>query len=389
MNIGSGDDWQFELFKTWDGIKEEYPIPITVGQLLDNHKHKIAPYNRNVDRLSMTQKSDRISQMMTTQSVQTMIRKRIIYRTRGPAFGPDRPEFLLFDGNHRMSLAHEFMDGKCYVKIYNKKDARTYYAWATQEAVDNTNHQSLNYDKDVAVVLAHEFMSRLKECPISMIELNAKMSDNDAYTRARVANECKPLQNTQVIKCMCSLGTKMSDLLRDMSVIDGRICDFLKDDIYICTASILVLTASNSFKSDFYNHIVKVKNINRIDEVLHSTQLDADLSFGGTILKVKKIVETKLNRALVNIQPQLKTSDNSHKSTVSLLYIAIFLAELNVDSGTINDDFLKDDAIMEMFKKYMQLLSHDKGDNHKRLYHFFRTGVFPELKKRMRDDDDN
>lgn len=83
------DDWQFALFKEHDTkTKEEYPIPITVNHLLDDHKHQTAPYNRDVEEtLSLKQKSDRLLQMMTSQPVQIMMRKRIDYRTRGPAFG--------------------------------------------------------------------------------------------------------------------------------------------------------------------------------------------------------------------------------------------------------------------------------------------------------------
>lgn len=384
------DDWQFNLFKKYDGTKEEYPIPITVHQLLDDHKHKIAPYNRDVEEtLKLKQKSDRLFQMMTIQPVQIMMRKRIEYRTRGPAFGPDRPEFFLFDGNHRMTLLHDFMSGKCYVKLYNETDKCHYYAWASQEAVDSVDHESMGYYKEYAVVLAHEFMSRLKECPISMIELNKDMSDMEAYQRARVANECKPLLNSHLIKCMCALGTKMSDLLSQMSNISGNISIFLRDDIYTCSASVLILSVGYPLDTDFYNYIVKKKNLNKLDEVLRSTHLDNDAGFCSTLLKVKSITEAKLNKALDTIDPPLKKTDNSHKYIVGLLYIALFLAELNVDSGAINNDFVKDDKVLSMFEAYMKLSSHEKGDNHKRLYHFFRNGTFPSLKKRAREDTDD
>lgn len=380
------DDWQFVLFKKHDGSKEEYPIPLTVGQLLDGHKHQTAPYNRDVETLSMKQKSDRLFGMMTSQPVQNMIRKRIDYRTRGPAFGRDRPEFFLYDGNHRMNLLHEFVDGKCYVKMYNEVDRCEYYAWATQEAVDNTDHDKIGYHSENAVVLAHEFMSRLMECPISMIELNKNMSDIDAYERARVANECKPLQNSGVIKCMVSMQTKMANLLRDMSVVTGKIFDFLRDDIYTCNGSVLIIATAHPFDTNFYHYIVKIKNLNKLDEVLRSTHLDNDTALCTTLLNTKQITEAKLNKALDEINPPLKKADNSHKSTISLFYIALFLAELNIKSNIINDNFVTHEKVLQMLSDYMKLETHEKGDNHKRLYNFFRTGVFPPLsKKRARD----
>ena len=218
------DDWQCALFERFHGVKKEYPISITVKELLEKHTHMTAPYNRDVENLTMKQKSDRIFYMMTSQPVQNMIRKRIKYRTRGPAFGPDRPEFFLFDGNHRKRLLDEFVNGQCYVKIYNDFDQCEYYAWATQEAVDTIDHLSFGYFPQYAIVLHYDFMQRLMRCPISMIELNHDMSDMDAYQRARVANECKPLFNSQLIKCMCALNTKMSDLLRDMSIMCVTLC---------------------------------------------------------------------------------------------------------------------------------------------------------------------
>jgi hypothetical protein len=381
------DDWQFALFRLYDGNKEEYPIPITVGQLLDGNKHQTAPYNRDVETLSFKQKSDRLFGMMTSQPVQNMIRKRCVYRTRGPAFGRDRPEFFLFDGNHRMNLLHEFVNGTCYVKLYSETDRCEYYAWATQEAVDNTDHEKLGYSKKYAIVLAHEFMSRLMECPISMIELNKDMSDIDAYQRARVANECKPLQNSGLIKCMVSMQTKMAGLLRDMSIVCGKVFDFLRDDIYTCNGSVLIIACAHSFDNNFYNYIVKIKNLNKLDEILRSTDLDNDTAFCTTLLEVKQTTETKLNKALDNINPPLKKTDNSHKSTVSLFYIALFLAELNIKSKSINEDFVTDENVLQMMEDYIKLESYEKGDNHKRLYHFFRNGVFPpQSKKRARDD---
>lgn len=384
------DDWQFRAFMEYEGTKEEYPMPMIVQNILKEHSHQTAPYNRDVrDTLTLKQKSDRLFQMMTAQPVQTMMRKKINYRTRG-AFGPDRPEFFLFDGNHRMTLLRDFMNGKCYFRLLNKTDMCNYYAWASQEAVDSVDHESLGYSKEYTTVINHEFMSRLKTCPVSMIELNRNMSDIDAYQRARVVNECRPLQNSQLIKCMCALGTKMSDMLRDLSKVSGKICEFLRDDIYTCNGSILILAAGHAADTNFYNYIVKTKNLNKLDAELRSTRLDNDAKFWSTLLKVKSTTETKLNRALDTIDPPLKKTDNSHKSTVGLFYIALFLAELNVDSGAVKDEFVKDDKVLSMLEAYMKLTSHEKGENHKRLYHFFRTGVFPPLKrKRAREEDDD
>lgn len=289
-----------------------------------------------------------------------------------------------------MTLLHEFMNGKCYVQLYNETDKCYYYAWVSQEAVDSVDHESIGYSKKHAVVLAYEFMSRLKECPISMIELSKDMSDMDAYQRARVANTCTPLHNSELIKCMCALGTKMSDLLRDLSDVSGKIFDFLRDDIYTCIGSILVLAAVHPFDTNFYIYIVKTRSLDKLDAVLRCTNRDIDASFFSTLMKVKSITEIKLNKALDTIDPPLKKTDNSHKSTVGLFYIALFLAELNIDTGTIKDDFVKDDKVLSMIEGYMKLSSHEKGDNHKRLYNFFRSGIFPPQSKtkRARADDD-
>lgn len=376
-----GTDWQYALFTQYDNKKVEYPIPITVSQLLDN-KHAIAPFNRDVG-MTYKAKSDRLYQMMTSQPVQNMIRKRIKYRTRGIA-GQSRPEFFLFDGCHRMTLLREFFQGECYVKLFNATDNCEYYAWASQEALDKADHTSLGYYPEYAVVLADEFVSRLKECPISMIELSKELTDAEAYERARVANECKPLQNAHLIKCMCGYQTPMASLLTDLSVISDPLLRFLNDDIYTCNASILcIVDKTDTMDKDFSKTIVKTKNLKNIDYLIQSVSFPDDLK--AKLKTAKDETEAKLNdviSTMANTGNTLRSNDNSHRAAIGMLYLALFFAIINYNEttgapGEMTDQYIQNDKVVKMLKDYIDLPRHERGDNHKRLYVYFVTGKFP------------
>ena len=384
MSSAGTNDYQYRYYDSIVGIPEENPEIISVSMLLQDNLHAMAPFNRNIDDFSMKDKSDRLFNMMTTKSVQTMIRKEIRYRTRGGLYSKSRPLYFLFDGNHRFALSSDFFNGLCYVIVPDEEGIK-HYCWVSQEAKEKADHDKLGYDAQYADVLCPELRIRLMNCKIQMISLPPRLSDAEAYDRARIANQCKPLEIRSQIKCLCSKETKAADLLTSLSSPspspdENLLFGFLLDDIYTCNASLINLVSAHDILTDFSELIVKLKRLDKISGLIDT--YEPSTCVVRSMNKAKQDTEHKLCKALGDIHPPLKKWDNSHKSAVALMYISLFLAMLNVNCGSISDEFVGDEHVLTMLEKFIALQSYEKGENHRRMYKFFRTGTFPALSKK-------
>ena len=223
-----------------------------------------------------------------------------------------------------------------------------------------------------------------------MIQLHKEMSDAEAYERARVANECKPLMNSAIIKCMCGYDTGTAKLLGTLSNMTAPLSQFLGDDVYTCNASIFSIVDKSkpmTLDKDFTKMIVKTKNLSSIDSLITNTIFPDDVV--AKLKTAKDDTETKMNTAIASMGSFLHPGNNSHHAAIALVYISLFLAIINYNEttgapGDMTDAYITDANILKMLQDYMDLPRSEKGENHKRLYCFFRTGTFPN--KRHADE---
>jgi hypothetical protein len=386
-------DFQHTLFKTVSrAFRQEINDNMILKNLVEEHKYVVAVYNRSTDDLSSEEKSDRLWTMMESHPVQTMMSKEIEYRTSRrilkQTLGHDPVWYKLFDGCHRFDLTREFLAGKCYVKLFNSESNKFYYCWNTQAAVD-TAKEHTGYN----TLLAEEWRERLLNCPITMIRLHPSRSDTDAYERARVANQCKPLTHAQMYKCMCAGNTAMACVLRDLNSVEDRLSNFLGDDLYRYHISILRMFDEHSFDTNFHTHIAMLQGSNSIQRA--HTLINGEDKVHDDLFKVKTLESSQRARTIVNSVlsghiPKLREQDHSHRSAIGLIYFALTLACANDDENTHQPNpFISSTTMEAVLTTYLSSDGSQKGDNHKRFSTFFTTGIFPDApnKKRKSTDD--
>lgn len=375
------DDFQHMLFQTIEAERiQESNDKLILQNLVEPGQFEVAKYNRVTSDMDYEEKSERLWRMMSTHEVQTMICKRIVYRqsrrTLKLQLGKEPTWYTLFDGCHRKDLTDEFLAGECYVKIRNPADDCHYYCWNTQEAVDAVSEY-----KEYHLLLSDEFRERLLKCPISMIYLDSKMSDTEAYHRARVANQCKPLSNAQIMKCMCSKNTVMATLLSDMNT-DDVLSEFLDDDLYRYNVSLLRMFVENSFDVDFTPHIAMLQGrnaIERAEELLNDEEKPHDDLFANKVLDAATKARSIVNQMIAEHETPLRKTDHTQQSAAGLIYLSLTLACANANESTLSTtDYLCKDSAEYIFDLYLGLDASQKGDNHKRFYKYFTTGTFPE-----------
>jgi len=350
---------------------------MVLQMLVEPAMFEVAKYNRVTSDMDEEEKSERLFRMMCTHETQTMICKKNIYLQRRTVvkqqLGREPAWYTLFDGCHLKDLTDEFLAGKCYVKIHNTEDSCDYFCWNTQEAVD-----AITKYKEYHLLLSDELRERLLKCPISMIYLDSKMSDTDAYHRARIANKCNPLSNAQIMKCMCSKNTVMAKLLSDMNTND-RLWSFLDDDLYRYNVSLIRMFVENSFDASFTPHIAMLQSknaIERAEELINDDEKPHDDIFVRKVLSA-----TNKARSLVNamIDDKALRKNHTQQSAIGLIYLALVLACANANESALSTtDFICKESVSHIFDVYTNLTGSEKGDNHKRIYCYFTTGTFPE-----------
>ena len=177
---------QFALFRKLSESNPREDISnLEVKSILEGYE--FATLTREI-KMSAEEKSQRLNYIIIHQPIQNMIGRPNHYRKR-KQLGYEPPRVVLFDGCHRLSVIKEFIAGKCYVKIFNKEDGCYYHLWATQEAVD-----AVTENKEYHAKIESELLHRLMECRVSMTLLDRDCSDQYAYERALMANQCKTMK---------------------------------------------------------------------------------------------------------------------------------------------------------------------------------------------------
>lgn len=348
--------------------------------LVEPQKYIVAEYNRLTTDMNEEEKSDRLWRMMVTNEVQTMICKKIEYRNSRrllkKELGEDPPWYKLFDGCHRKHLTEEFLAGLCYVKIHNKKDNCDYFYWNTEEAVNAVKEY-----KEYNLLLSEEWRERLLDCPTSMIVLDPKMSDTEAYHRARVANQCKALSNAQIMKCMCSKNTVMANLLSSMNECDN-LSVFLDDEIYRYNISLIRMFVENSFDTNFTPNIAMLQSknaIERAEELINDDEKPHDDIFVAKVLDATRMARSIVNEILTDHKKTIR-KNNTHQSAIGLIYLSLSLACANANESVLTTTkHISKESVKQMFDVYIGLDKSQKGDNHKRIYTYFTTGTFPKV----------
>jgi len=385
------DDFQNVIYQSiMDKERREYPVPMIMKNLVYSNEYVIAEYNRFTDDLKDEEKSDRIWTMMLVMPAQSMISKQIRYRQtvmrlRAERQGQRPPDYKLFDGCHRFQVTKQFLDGNCYVKFENPNDNCYYYCWNTQEAVDREVAAAAEADKQYITLISDEFRDRLLNCPISMINLDPNMEDSDAYERARVANQCKPLTCSQIMKYMCSRGNEMAKLLTLMNESKDSLSAFLNDDLYRYSMSIIRMNVDHPFDESFSSKITMLQGQNAIERAnkLMSNDATDDKEIAKKIMTAMNASREIINSIIES--NQLRKSDHSQQSAIGLFYFTLTLAYAKAFAdSTMSRDYISEEAVKNMFTQYINLDSSQKGDNHKRLFHYFTTGLFPDPPSKKR-----
>ena len=375
------DDFQNGLFQLMKAEKRaETNASLILKNLVEPHQFEVAKYNRKTTDMDDEERSQRLWRMMNTHETQTMICKeidcRVSRRIRKQQLGYEPFWYTLFDGCHRKDLTDQFLAGKCYVKILNPEDNCYYYCWNTQEAVDAVTEY-----KEYHVLLSDELRARLLKCPISMIYLDSKMSDTEAYHRAKIANQCKPLSNAQIMKCMCSKNTVMANLLVNMNV-DNVLSEFLDDDLYRYNVSLIRMFVEHSFDGDFTPHIAMLQGrnaIERAEDLINDEEKPHDDLFARKVLEAATNARSIMNRMIAEHEPALRKTDHTQKSAVGLIYLSLTLACANSNEMVLaTSEYINKEAAEYVFDMYMGFDASEKGDNHKRFYTYFTTGTFPD-----------
>lgn len=371
--------------------KREDHSNLEVKNIIDGYE--IARYNRDL-KMSAEEKSQRLNHIITHQPVQHMIGRKITYRVRvcvlEKQLGCTPPKYTLFDGCHRLSVIKEFIAGKCYVKLLNKEDGCHYYLWYTQDAVD-----AVTENKEYHCKIESELLDKLLECRVNMTMLNPDCTDEYAYERARMANQCKPLTHAQMMKCMSSSETFVAKLLQEIHM-DDSLATFLGDDIYRYYFSLLRMFIQHGFQADFRQHAVMMqgtKAVEKAHEIVTSKEFALDNMFADSVKGAVKSARSHMNVLLENIDNtdsirllKLSNKRNSDTSAVGLFFFALGLACANANEASSSEGTLyhiSAASIKEMMVKYLSMGSSEKGDNHRRLYAYFVTGTFPEATTKM------
>ena len=378
-NMIAEDDFMYSVFQSMESKSLERNDKVILKNLVEPFQFEIAKYNRVTSDMDEEEKSERLFRMLSTHETQTMICKKNIYRQSRRVveqqLGREPPWYTLFDGCHRKDLTDQFLAGKCYVKIHNPTDSCDYFCWNTQEAVD-----AITEYKEYHLVLSDELRERLLKCPISMIYLDPKMSDTDAYHRARIANKCNPLWNAQIMKCMCSKNTIMAKLLSDMNTND-RLWSFLEDDLYRYNVSLIRMFVENSFDATFAPHIAMLQSknaIERAEELINDDEKPHDDIFVSKVLDATNKARSLVNAMIEDREDTLR-KNHMQQSAIGLIYLALVLACANANESALDTtNYLCRECVSHIFDVYTNLNKSEKGDNHKRIYVYFTTGVFPE-----------
>jgi hypothetical protein len=373
------DDFMHSIFQSMESKSLERNDKLILQNLVEPAMFEIAKYNRTTNDMDEEEKSERLFRMMSTHETQTMICKKNMYRQRRTVvkqqLGREPAWYTLFDGCHRKVLTDEFLAGKCYVKIHNPSDSCDYFCWNTQEAVDAiTNYKEYN------MLISEELRERLLKCPISMIYLDSKMSETDAYHRAQIANKCQPLSNAQIMKCMCSKNTVMANLLSEMNTAD-HMSSLLDDDLYRYNVSLIRMFVENSFDANFTPHIAMLQGANaieRAEQLINDDEKPHDDIFVKKVLAATNKARSLVNAMIEDKEDTLK-KNNSHLSAIGLIYLALVLACANANESSLSTtEYICKESASYIFDVYINLTKSEKGENHKRIYVYFTTGTFPK-----------
>lgn len=376
------DSFQHMLYKKAEAeTMQESNEACLLQNVVEPGQYIPAGLNRKTNDMNAEEKSDRLLRLMTRRECQTMICKKILYHKSRRVMkqsGQDAPWYKLFDGIHRFVVTNEFLNGECYVKMRNPEDDCDYYLWNTQEAVD-----AITEYKEYHQVIEDEWRVRLMTCPVNMILLDPKMTDGEAYDRARIANKCKALTPAQIIKCLCAKNTGMAKLLQDMNAADDdMLALFLDDEIYRINASILRIFVEHSFDEDFTPHTKMLQGANTIQKaetLITGGEQPDDGSFATQVLGASNMARKIMNDMIAEHDPILKKTINSQQSAVGHMYFALTLACANANAEVlVTTDYICKEAASSMLDTYLLLDGSQKIDNNKRFYTFFTTGTFPD-----------
>lgn len=373
----------------WMNYKEEAGTIVPLSELADKTTYGHARLNRYHYNLTPIEKSNRLFTMATRKPVMPMIRKALVPRMKKDWLSkrkyewvpcdptPDHPEFYIFDGNHRTNLYREFINGECYVSVKDPDDNCVYYMFVNQDACDAAVAER-GFHADYTCPISDFMRKNLNNCQVSFIDIDSKISDADAYERARIANTCQPLQFSHAVKCLCANeASAFAQLLKEVSdagddTLERRsVHRMLRDDLFTCNISVLKLVLTHGFEIDYYPFVVKTKSMSKLLD-----HVDDNISVHNRRIIVNAKKRTMDTLSDILDEKKLRET-NSNKATVGYFYMALFLAQLNISHGFSPKNWATYSHVKDTLEMYLKLKSSERGDNHKRLYRCFTAGIFP------------
>ena len=269
--------------------------------------------------------------MMVFQQSQTMIRKEVVYPDDYEKVEGDA-KYDLFDGCHRYALLCDFFAGRCYVEIQNPDENNLpYRAYVSQKAIDAADHTT--FPKKQMIVLSENGKSNIKECPVTMIQLDVNMSNADAYDRSRIANECTKLSSAQLFKHLACRDTKLAKFYGAISTEtqDSDFNQLMGDSIFKYNAAILFHIDLHGFAGDFSKNLAVITKPESLERILLAEeqqrpegQIDA---LHAHIDELRYVIVTAKSKINVLIAERKENKCQEDAYAMGLQYIALSMVK--------------------------------------------------------------
>jgi hypothetical protein len=343
--------------------------------------HEIADGNRKCEGLPKVKMQERVELIIRATPMRIMLRKQNKEKVRG---------YTLYDGCRNWHSVKQFKAGVFPLR-FSYKGEEAFFWWEQTFADDATGERNME--------LPLHLKSDLLGCQVSMITLNASVSDGEAYEMARRLNQSEPLDNSQIMKTMCfghQSECHNAALLVDVTRKTDELMDVLGDKIWRYTVSIVRVFELGHYK-DFTKHISVVSDLKIAEQVIkrrRSTPHEMRM-FDTKTTRAVNMAREKINAMLRTEQITPRMTRNSFESATGLIFLALALACANVNERlcglamTEEMHWIDDESVRYIAKKFLGLQSDERGDDHRRLYKFFMTGEWngPPSKGKKRDHD--
>lgn len=332
---------------------------ISLALLFAQHSdiYKIAEFNRNVKDWDPKQVQEFLYTLATSRisPSQSMMCKKVKKRTRG-----GKIVYKLFNGCHRYYIIESFLKNELCLEMYDDETEKNYFLWAKEVPSD--------CDKTENFVMESCLLNKIMNTQVQMTQLPTSMTDDEAYERAKIENNCKKLTQSQQVKCVLSRQTDFAKLLDTLCKGNFKCCEYFADDLYKIMGSALWLTNFYRFDQDFTNKLV-LKEPAALLELIDEERDDFAI-YKGNFTKNIKTVITDFDAVYVDVDPSPKATYK-----VGCILLATIMASF-WDSNTFNTKA----NIKICMQKIITSSSKECSSYHNTAYHKLTTGRFPTKK---------